>query len=37
MGRPSLIILEIDIENGGIAAARVGGDAVVVAEGSLNV
>ena len=36
MGRPSLIILEIDIENGGIAAARVGGDAVIVAEGNLD-
>jgi len=36
MGRPSLIALEIDIEGGGIYAARIGGDAVVVAEGTLS-
>jgi trans-2,3-dihydro-3-hydroxyanthranilate isomerase len=37
MGRPSLITLEVDIEVRGVAAARVGGDAVVVAEGTLTV
>ena len=35
MKRPSLITLEIDIENGEVAAARIGGDAVIVAEGTL--
>jgi trans-2,3-dihydro-3-hydroxyanthranilate isomerase len=37
MGRPSLIALEVDIEGGGVAAVRIGGDAVVVAEGTLDV
>jgi trans-2,3-dihydro-3-hydroxyanthranilate isomerase len=37
MGRPSLISLEIDIEDGQIVGSRVGGDAVVVAEGELDV
>ena len=37
MGRPSLITLEIDIADGVIAAARIGGDAVVVAEGTLEI
>lgn len=37
MGRPSLITLEIDVEKGALAAARIGGDAVVVAEGTLAV
>ncbi|MEJ0013355.1 MAG: PhzF family phenazine biosynthesis protein [Bauldia sp.] len=37
MGRPSLIKLELDVANGEVAAARVGGDAVIVAEGTLNV
>ena len=37
MGRPSRIQLEIDIADGEVAAARVGGDAVIVAEGSLTV
>jgi trans-2,3-dihydro-3-hydroxyanthranilate isomerase len=37
MGRPGLIQVEIDIAAGAIAAARVGGDAVIVAEGSLDV
>jgi len=36
MGRPSLITLEVDIETNGVAAARVGGDAVVVARGTLH-
>ena len=36
MKRPSLITLEIDIENGEVAAARIGGDAVIVAEGTLD-
>lgn len=33
MGRPSRIRLEIDVENGAMAAARIGGNAVKVAEG----
>ena len=37
MGRPSRMVLELDVENGDIAAVRVGGDAVVVAEGTLQV
>jgi trans-2,3-dihydro-3-hydroxyanthranilate isomerase len=37
MGRPSRIRLEIDTENGGINAARIGGQAVKVAEGTLSV
>jgi trans-2,3-dihydro-3-hydroxyanthranilate isomerase len=37
MGRPSLMMLEVDVEGGEIAAARVGGDAVVVAEGVLKI
>ena len=36
MGRPSLIELEVDIADGRIAATRVGGDAVIVATGTLN-
>jgi trans-2,3-dihydro-3-hydroxyanthranilate isomerase len=37
MGRPSLIGLEIDVGSGRIEAARIGGDAVVVAEGTLAI
>jgi len=37
MGRPSLISLEIDVDGGRIDAARIGGDAVVVARGSLDI
>jgi trans-2,3-dihydro-3-hydroxyanthranilate isomerase len=37
MGRPSLIALEVDVEGSEIASARIGGDAVVVAEGTLRV
>ena len=37
MGRPSLIVLEIDVTGGRIEAARVGGDAVLIAEGSIDV
>jgi trans-2,3-dihydro-3-hydroxyanthranilate isomerase len=37
MGRPSLIDLAVDIAEGAIAAARIGGSAVVVAEGTLLV
>lgn len=37
MGRPSEITLEIDIEDGEIFAARIGGSAVIVAEGVLYV
>lgn len=35
--RPSLIALEIDIEGGAVTAARIGGDAIVVAEGRLDI
>jgi trans-2,3-dihydro-3-hydroxyanthranilate isomerase len=37
MGRPSQMVLELDIENGSTAAVRVGGDAVVIGEGNLFV
>ena len=37
MGRPSRIRLELDVEKGAIAAARIGGHAVKVAEGTLLV
>lgn len=36
MGRPSLIRLQLTIENGALVAAEIGGDAVVVAQGELN-
>ena len=36
MGRPSLIGLEIDVHGDEIQTVRIGGDAVVVAEGTLN-
>ena len=35
MGRPSLIGLELDIDGSRIEAARISGDAVVVARGTL--
>ena len=37
MGRPSLLDLEADKREGQVVAVRVGGDAVVVSEGSLRV
>lgn len=37
IGRPSLIDLEIDIENGSMHAVRIGGQATVVARGELYV
>ncbi|MCP4380972.1 MAG: PhzF family phenazine biosynthesis protein [Hyphomicrobiales bacterium] len=37
MGRPSLIGLELDIDGGAVHAARISGDAVVVARGTLSV
>ncbi len=37
MGRPSRIRLEMDVEGGRLAAARIGGHAVKVAEGTLHV
>jgi trans-2,3-dihydro-3-hydroxyanthranilate isomerase len=37
IGRPSLMTLEFDVEDGDLSAVRVGGDAVVVAEGMLDV
>jgi hypothetical protein len=29
--------LEVDVDKGDIAAARIGGDAIIVAEGTLHV
>ena len=37
MGRPSLIELEADIAGGALAAVRVGGSAVIMGRGSLEV
>ncbi|MBN9671589.1 PhzF family phenazine biosynthesis protein [Roseibium aggregatum] len=37
MGRPSIIDLEIDMENGGMHAVRIGGQATLVARGELFV
>ena len=37
MGRPSLITLELDMDGGRVIGARIGGDAVVVARGTLAV
>ena len=37
MGRPSLLDLEADKRHGAVAAVRVGGDAVVVSEGTMQV
>lgn len=36
MGRPSFIHVEIDMEGGAVAGARIGGHAVVVARGTLE-
>ncbi|MCX5497074.1 PhzF family phenazine biosynthesis protein [Kaistia dalseonensis] len=36
MGRPSLIALEIDVSHGALHATRIGGDAVVVGRGMLD-
>ena len=36
MGRPSFIHVEVDMEGGAIAGARIGGHAVVVARGTLE-
>jgi trans-2,3-dihydro-3-hydroxyanthranilate isomerase len=37
MSRPSLIGLEIDIDGGKVVASRIGGNAVIVAEGTLDI
>lgn len=37
MGRPSLIDLEIEVAEGALAAVRIGGSAVRVAEGTIEV
>ena len=37
MGRPSLIRLEVDLDGGEIKAARIAGDAVVFARGTLSI
>ncbi len=37
MKRPSLIVVEAEFESGAISATRIGGDAVIVAEGNLRV
>lgn len=36
MGRPSLITLEMEVKNGALVAARIGGSAVIVSEGLLH-
>jgi len=36
MGRPSLITLELEVKNGALVAARIGGSAVIVSEGLLH-
>ncbi|MGD9738746.1 MAG: PhzF family phenazine biosynthesis protein [Bauldia sp.] len=36
MGRPSLLHLEVDVEGAVIARIRLGGDTIIVAEGTLN-
>jgi len=35
MGRPSFIHLHIDVKEGEIARARIGGQAIKIAEGTL--
>lgn len=35
MGRPSLIALDLDIQNGRLAAAQIGGSAIRIAQGTL--
>ena len=37
MGRPSLIRLELDVRQGALAGARIGGNAVKLSEGTLTV
>ncbi|MGN6549044.1 MAG: PhzF family phenazine biosynthesis protein, partial [Pararhizobium sp.] len=37
MGRPSLIHLHIEVEDGAVAGARIGGHAVKIAEGRIDV
>jgi len=37
MGRPSLIALELDVEGGQLTEIRIGGSAVIVARGALDV
>jgi trans-2,3-dihydro-3-hydroxyanthranilate isomerase len=37
MGRPSLMELEVDMDGGQVAAARIAGNAVVVARGEIDV
>ena len=37
MGRPSQIILEMDVKGAALVAARIGGSAVIVSEGTLRV
>jgi trans-2,3-dihydro-3-hydroxyanthranilate isomerase len=36
MGRPSLIHLALTLRNGTLAAASIGGDAIVVTEGTIE-
>lgn len=36
MGRPSLISLSLDVENGALSAATIGGAVVMIAEGTIN-
>jgi len=36
MGRPSLISLSLDVENGALGAATIGGAVVMIAQGAIN-
>lgn len=36
MGRPSLISLSLDVENGALSAATIGGSAVMIAQGTID-
>jgi predicted PhzF superfamily epimerase YddE/YHI9 len=37
MGRPSTLLIEVELKDGQITAVRVGGTAVSVAEGTINI
>jgi len=36
MGRPSIMSLSLSVENGALVSARIGGSAVLVAQGSID-
>jgi predicted PhzF superfamily epimerase YddE/YHI9 len=37
MGRPSVLYIEADKKNGSVTATRVGGNAVMITEGYMNI